>query len=420
MALRYDIGELRPPRRLPDGRLVADAIITRTGVFEYRLPDGSVRREYRPPSEVFKADSMASFTLAPVTDDHPPELIDSTNATRYTRGSTGESVRRAGDNLVIPVAVFDAELIRKMENGKRDVSCGYEVDLDESPGMTPGGERYDAVQRNIRGNHVAIVSVGRAGTARVRMDAGYQTVAGAASHNKEGAARPGRVAPPVTPCYKGQTMSAKDSHKDLDTAQLLERLDAAEKRAEDLQQRLDAAERRAAEAEGRLESTTERLTTAEAKLDAAEDPEIFRDQIRALEIKLVESEQARQDALDPERMREAVRERVGMEAAAREVLGDKEAVKFDGMSDRDLMTRVVEKLHGVSIDAEKSIEFVRGRFDAAVEGYRSSGAALERVRRSVTIRKADAARKDAEESPRQKMIKRNLNAWKGGANKETA
>lgn len=176
MALRIDAGSLRPARRLADGRLRVDAHLTRTGVFAYRQPDGSVRREYRPDAEVFAPESLESFELTPVTDDHPPSLLTTDNAQQYTRGSVGNGVRRDGSHVAAPLAVFDALLAEKMERGKVHVSCGYTCDLDETPGMTPDGERYDAIQRNIRGNHVAIVDVGRAGTALVRMDGAAEMI----------------------------------------------------------------------------------------------------------------------------------------------------------------------------------------------------------------------------------------------------
>lgn len=150
-----------------------DAHITRTGVFEYRQPDGSIRREYRPEDEVFHEDSLDSFAQKPVTDDHPPEgRVTGENAGKLARGTLGENVRRDGDHVAASIVILDAALVRKIERGKVQVSCGYTCDLDETPGVTPAGERYDAIQRNIRGNHVAVVDVGRAGpTARIRMDA---------------------------------------------------------------------------------------------------------------------------------------------------------------------------------------------------------------------------------------------------------
>lgn len=170
MAFRLDIGSLKPARRLSNGTLRVDGHLARTGVQIYLNPDGTERREYRPPEEVFRADSLSSFALVPVTDDHPPTMLDARNCRMHAVGSVGESVRADGNHVMATLAVFDADTIAKMEAGKVDLSCGYEADIIDESGVTPEGEPYDSIQRNIRGNHVAIVDRGRAGSARVRMD----------------------------------------------------------------------------------------------------------------------------------------------------------------------------------------------------------------------------------------------------------
>jgi hypothetical protein len=60
-----------------------------------------------------------------------------------------------------------------MESGKTQVSNGYTCDtLEKPPASTRCTAPYDAIQKNIRGNHVAIVDRARAGvTAQARMDA---------------------------------------------------------------------------------------------------------------------------------------------------------------------------------------------------------------------------------------------------------
>lgn len=59
---------------------------------------------------------------------------------------------------------------------REECSCGYHCDLDPTPGVTPGGERFDAIQKNIRYNHLALGpggGWGRGGsTVRLRLDAG--------------------------------------------------------------------------------------------------------------------------------------------------------------------------------------------------------------------------------------------------------
>lgn len=172
MAYRIDRGNLSKPLKMANGWLRIDGRITRTGVFTYRNSDGSMRRELRLPEEVFKEDAMQSFALVPVTDEHPPGFLDAKNTREYARGSVAGTLRKDGEFIAGELLVTDADLIKKLEDGvARELSCGYNCDLDEKPGVTADGLRYDAIQRNIRGNHVAVVPKGRAGPeARVRMD----------------------------------------------------------------------------------------------------------------------------------------------------------------------------------------------------------------------------------------------------------
>jgi hypothetical protein len=154
---------------MADGRVVFDAVITRPGVFVYR-EDGKERRELRLPEDVFSPASLATYMLAPVTNGHPTRLLDSKTMKDRAVGAIGE-VRRDGDVVRGPLAVFDAKTLADMERGRQALSAGYSIDIDETPGEHPLYGRYDARQFNITVNHVAIVDSGRAGPeARVRMD----------------------------------------------------------------------------------------------------------------------------------------------------------------------------------------------------------------------------------------------------------
>lgn len=67
-------------------------------------------------------------------------------------------------------------VIYNLDTSARELSCGYTLTLDETPGTTPEGEHYDAIQRNIRYNHLAVVPRARAGSlARLNID-GEQVV----------------------------------------------------------------------------------------------------------------------------------------------------------------------------------------------------------------------------------------------------
>ena len=178
MAVRFDLATSVPVAnitRTPIGGLRIDARPTRVGVLAYRYSDGSIKREYRPPSEVFRADSLASMRGAAVTIGHPPELVTPDTWRSVNVGSVGEDVREDGDLVAASVAVNDAAALAQI--GTRDVielSSGYTCDTDETPGVTPTGEAYDAIQKNIVYNHVALLpaGTGRAGAdCRLRLDA---------------------------------------------------------------------------------------------------------------------------------------------------------------------------------------------------------------------------------------------------------
>ncbi len=152
---RFDALPVRAFSRTPQGGLKVQGNLTRSGIFEYRRADGSVRKEYRPPEEVFTASHLDSFKGAPVTIGHPG-LMTPDNWKQHSVGHVSEDIRQDEKYVTATLYVQDAQAIKAIEDGKLlELSCGYDVDLDETPGEA-NGERYDAVQRNIRGNHVAM------------------------------------------------------------------------------------------------------------------------------------------------------------------------------------------------------------------------------------------------------------------------
>lgn len=157
------------PRRIADGYLVATAKCVRTGIQLYTgdelgKPDMKVVRVYRPAEEVFAKDSLQSFSHAPITIDHPTEQITADNWRELSVGEVSTAARQVGDWVELPLIFKDAAAIQEIEGGKRELSAGYVADFDFTPGTTPQGEPYDAVQRSIRINHLALVDKARAGS----------------------------------------------------------------------------------------------------------------------------------------------------------------------------------------------------------------------------------------------------------------
>ena len=155
-------------RLTADGYLVGTVSVARTGVQKYHgseigKGDGLVN-VYRDESEVFALDSLASFVGKPVTNDHPPVEVKASNWKQFAVGSIGEDVLRDGEHIKVPVTLMDADTIKAVQNDKREISMGYTAELEWVDGVTADGTAYQAKQKNIRINHLAIVDKGRAGS----------------------------------------------------------------------------------------------------------------------------------------------------------------------------------------------------------------------------------------------------------------
>jgi hypothetical protein len=171
--MRFDTRPIKGKvTKTSEGYLRADAVITRAGVFRYMNPDGTPRFEFRSPDEVFKKDSIASFSMLPLTNGHPPvRKVTAQNVKKYQVGTLGENAHRDDLDLMSPLIVTDAAAVSDVEElGKRQLSLGYECDLIKQDGEF-NGEIYTHVQKNIMGNHCAIVDRARAGEgAQLKLD----------------------------------------------------------------------------------------------------------------------------------------------------------------------------------------------------------------------------------------------------------
>lgn len=147
-----------------EGFIVDKPIIGRVGLLKYLNADGTQRVEYRPPDEAFNEQSLASIRGKPITLGHKA-MVNASNAKDIPIIGTvlSEGVKD-GSNIRADVSIYS------LPTDARELSCGYSLMLDETPGTTPNGEKYDAIQRNIRYNHLAVVPKGRAGVARLNMD----------------------------------------------------------------------------------------------------------------------------------------------------------------------------------------------------------------------------------------------------------
>jgi hypothetical protein len=178
---RYDIGRLSKATRTGAGGARVPASIARTGIQVYQDANGNTVREYRAPDVVFDPAALASLASIPVTIGHPGK-VDARTWRRHAVGHVTDAppTRRADEAtpgvewVDSAIVVQDAAALDRIDREDLvEVSMGYLADVVAEAGVTPTGERYDAVQRGIQFNHLALLPAGkaRAGSgARLRLD----------------------------------------------------------------------------------------------------------------------------------------------------------------------------------------------------------------------------------------------------------
>lgn len=151
-----------------EGYLIDHPIVTSVGIFVYHNPDGSERRELRLPEEVFAEKSLASYKGKPVIITHEAGYVDTENVQEENIGTILSNGYQDGNDVRAEIVIHDMDTVKKI--GLRELSCGYNLRLEEKAGVW-NGQPYDAIQRDIEINHLALVDKARAGEqARLNID----------------------------------------------------------------------------------------------------------------------------------------------------------------------------------------------------------------------------------------------------------
>ena len=148
--------------------LIKDNPITKAGVFPYfgrqispSLEPDKIYQVYRPAGEIKKA--ADTFKLVPLVDDHTMLGPGFTPAEeKGVHGVLGEDIKEKDGTLYADVKIFSEQLKREIQDGKKELSLGYFCRYDLTPGQY-NGMHYDAVQKDLKGNHIALVDNGRMG-----------------------------------------------------------------------------------------------------------------------------------------------------------------------------------------------------------------------------------------------------------------
>jgi len=321
-----------------DGYLVATPRVARTGIQLYYGSElgltgddaKKVMKVYRPEEEVFKADSLATFAYKPVTDDHPPVAVEAKNWKDYARGQMGGEIARDGDFVRVPMAVMDGPTIKKVKDGKSELSVGYDATIVFGAGTTPSGLQYDAKQTGISVNHLAIVDAARGG-AKLRIGDGTASP-------PDGVSTTLLFVPPPQPVQQQDGNPKKEvymktllidgisvSVEDKD-GQIIDRhISTLNATVTDVKSKLTAAETQVATLTKQVSDATAQHATVLAQKDA---------EIVTLKKQVEDSK------LSAAQIDQLVKDRSLVAGKARAILGDKLVV--DGKSTADIQRQVVD------------------------------------------------------------------------------
>lgn len=341
-----------------DGFMRDSPIVARTGVYEYRNPDGTIRREYRPADEVFASDALNSFRGKPITVLHPKKgKITAANAFGTAIGSIlSDGYPKDEKYVACDIVIFAPDKIGK----HRELSLGYRCDCEETPGVSPDGQAYDAIQRNIRINHLAVVPLARAGMkARLNCD-GDEIIESEETQNMSKFKIDG-VEHEVTEAVANY-ITALQSRADAAETSLTatkETLAGVTASKTELQSKLDAMTSERDGVQGKLDAMTAERDSLKTKVDAAEADK------KAAVDKAVED------------TKKEVKERAELEADAKKAKCD----KTDGMDNKALKIAIIKAVRGDSLNFDgKSDDYVNAYYDS-IRGDLDSNAAGDQMRK---------------------------------------
>ncbi|EPF4505839.1 DUF2213 domain-containing protein [Enterococcus faecalis] len=320
MVIRYDKALILDFKETDEGYLNVSACpITRPGVFPYRRTDGGLSMEAKLPEELFSQATVASANGKPMTDDHPSEPVTAANYNKYAKGMTHTDAQVIDNKLVVSFTVTDSETIKKINDGKRELSIGFQADVAAEKG-TYNGMQYDSVQRNMLINHIAIVDEGRAGPEVAIRGDSVAFMIDSKDKNTGGSKMPKLI------------IDSKEYEVD---PVIKANYDA-------MQAKLDAAEQRSTNAE-----------KVEGERDALQS------QVDNLTKEL---QTAKESALTGDALDKRVQARVELVSAAKKFLGD--SADLVGKTDRQIKEAVITKTNSDFKGDGKSDDYINAYFDS--------------------------------------------------------
>lgn len=334
MGFRFDSGKFSKIES-GNGFVKYKGIIAKPGIIVYG--DSSYeRRELLPEEELFSEKTINSFKGIPVTEEHPANGVSPNNYNLFTKGALND-VYKENSYLMGEFSIFDPELNAKIASGEKiELSIGRTAKFDKSKGRYQG-EEYDSIQREVKGNHLAIVSNARVKEARItqRLDSKEDIL-----YQKE------------------NTMPAESQDLPLEIVYRADSDGKDHKIPKAVSDDIDVKKAKIKELEETGKEKEAQLKALKAELEASKNPVQPSDEIKALQSKineltnskaLVEKEatawKEKVEAIEkakPAEIQEAAKERVELVSTASAIIGDSKG--FDSLSNDQIKDLVINKV----------------------------------------------------------------------------
>jgi hypothetical protein len=330
LVLDQSTSKIKPTIDDVTGFMTAPVTLSRIGVqhyfgFELGLVDRATEKigVFRPEIEVFDAESIKSFINLVATDNHPEDLVTTSNVKSLQVGTVSD-VKPSNDNRVLEgvVTITDQTQINKIKNGKIEVSVGYLNELKEETGSFDG-QTYEFIQTKIRANHLAIVDNGRCGPNCKIITDGNEEVVKMQKVTIDG------ITFDIEDGKLAQAISNMRANFDTEKAEMLKKLN---KQKEDL----DAE-----------------IANLKASKDALEG----------------ERDAAKKQVLSDDAVSKLVSDQLSLVIEAKEILGDKMPECLN--CPKEIKTAVVDKVLDLGDLSAKSNDYIQAVYDMALKYHKN-------------------------------------------------
>lgn len=411
---RFDRGQVKGDAFVTEeGYIKANAVVTRTGVFLYKNPDGTIRKELRHPDDVLKNDSLNSMKMIPVTNGHPQErLVSAENAKRLAIGYTGETITHDGEFILSNLVITDLDSVKEVtDRNRRELSLGYTVDLIPEEGRY-NDQPYNFRQTNIKYNHLSIVDNARAGSeARIALD----------SCDAEEILREEAIMAKRKVKFDDDEILMEDNVADR-VEQLMARIKNLEEEKRKIEEEKDKLEAELNSMNSEDEETEEEKEEKEVGYMSKENPHATHEPaVKAPNGEKVppktqengKRENEKYNNMDSAYIRNLVKERVKLQKIAESVLDSKTLSRVDEMSDLEVKKEIIRaRQKNANLDGKSDI-YIQARFDALIEDMLPAQSQV--IAKPVEYRtKLDQNPDEAALCARQAMIDKMKNGYKFG------